>query len=99
MGRMGTAWETATAAVFLASDDASYITGAVIPVDGRHAHTCGLTAEIPESFRFHAIDARLRRRMHNKLLAERALHSGNTFWKKVRIRSSVIARSYFDPKN
>src|SRR5258708_29135516 len=33
-GRMGTAWETATAAVFLASDDASYITGAVIPVDG-----------------------------------------------------------------
>ncbi len=34
MGRMGTAWETATAAVFLASDDASYITGAVIPVDG-----------------------------------------------------------------
>jgi NAD(P)-dependent dehydrogenase (short-subunit alcohol dehydrogenase family) len=34
MSRMGTAWETATAAVFLASDDASYITGAVIPVDG-----------------------------------------------------------------
>jgi hypothetical protein len=37
--------------------------------------------------------------MHNKLLAERALHSGNTFWKKVMTRSSVIARSYFDPKN
>jgi NAD(P)-dependent dehydrogenase (short-subunit alcohol dehydrogenase family) len=34
MGRMGTAWETAKAAVFLASDEASYITGAVIPVDG-----------------------------------------------------------------
>ena len=34
MGRMGTAWETAKVAVFLASDDASYVTGAVIPVDG-----------------------------------------------------------------
>lgn len=34
MGRMGTAWETARVAVFLASDEASYITGAVIPVDG-----------------------------------------------------------------
>lgn len=34
MGRMGTAWETAKVAVFLASDDASYLTGAVIPVDG-----------------------------------------------------------------
>jgi NAD(P)-dependent dehydrogenase (short-subunit alcohol dehydrogenase family) len=34
MGRMGTAWETAKVAVFLASDEASYITGAVIPVDG-----------------------------------------------------------------
>lgn len=34
MGRMGTAWETAKVAVFLASDDASYITGAIIPVDG-----------------------------------------------------------------
>jgi NAD(P)-dependent dehydrogenase (short-subunit alcohol dehydrogenase family) len=34
MGRMGTAWETAKVAVFLASDEASYLTGAVIPVDG-----------------------------------------------------------------
>src|SRR5258705_7643342 len=37
--------------------------------------------------------------MHNKLLAGRALHSGNTLWKKVMTRSSVIARSYFDPNN
>ena len=34
MGRTGTALETANVAVFLASDEASYITGAVIPVDG-----------------------------------------------------------------
>lgn len=34
MGRMGTAWEAAKVAVFLASDEASYINGAIIPVDG-----------------------------------------------------------------
>ncbi len=34
MGRMGTPWETAKVATFLASDDSSYITGAVIPMDG-----------------------------------------------------------------
>jgi NAD(P)-dependent dehydrogenase (short-subunit alcohol dehydrogenase family) len=34
MRRMGTAWETAKVAVFLASDEASYLTGAIIPVDG-----------------------------------------------------------------
>lgn len=34
MKRMGTAWETANAALFLASDEASYITGAILPVDG-----------------------------------------------------------------
>jgi NAD(P)-dependent dehydrogenase (short-subunit alcohol dehydrogenase family) len=34
MGRMGTAWDVANAAVFLASDESSYITGACIPVDG-----------------------------------------------------------------
>ena len=33
-GRMGTAWDVANAAVFLASDAASYITGVLLPVDG-----------------------------------------------------------------
>jgi NAD(P)-dependent dehydrogenase (short-subunit alcohol dehydrogenase family) len=34
MGHMGTAWDVARAAVFLASDDAAYITGVCLPVDG-----------------------------------------------------------------
>ncbi len=34
MGAMGTAWDVANAAVFLASEEASYITGALLPVDG-----------------------------------------------------------------
>lgn len=34
MGRMGTAWDVANAAVFLASDAAAYITGVCLPVDG-----------------------------------------------------------------
>ncbi|MBV8915572.1 MAG: SDR family oxidoreductase [Acetobacteraceae bacterium] len=34
MGRMGTGWDVANAAVFLASDEASYITGVCLPVDG-----------------------------------------------------------------
>ena len=34
MGRMGTAWDVARASVFLASDDAAYITGVCLPVDG-----------------------------------------------------------------
>ena len=32
--RMGTAWDVANAAVFLASDEAAYITGVLLPVDG-----------------------------------------------------------------
>jgi NAD(P)-dependent dehydrogenase (short-subunit alcohol dehydrogenase family) len=34
MGRMGDAWDVARAAVFLASDEAAYITGVCLPVDG-----------------------------------------------------------------
>jgi NAD(P)-dependent dehydrogenase (short-subunit alcohol dehydrogenase family) len=33
-GRMGTAWDTAYAVLFLASDEAQFITGVVLPVDG-----------------------------------------------------------------
>jgi NAD(P)-dependent dehydrogenase (short-subunit alcohol dehydrogenase family) len=33
-GRMGTAWDVANAAVFLASDEANFITGVALPVDG-----------------------------------------------------------------
>jgi NAD(P)-dependent dehydrogenase (short-subunit alcohol dehydrogenase family) len=34
MGRMGEAWDVANAALFLASDEAKYITGTEILVDG-----------------------------------------------------------------
>ncbi len=34
MGRMGTAWDIAKAALFLASDESAYITGVALPVDG-----------------------------------------------------------------
>lgn len=34
MGRMGDAWDVAHAALFLASDEARYITGVCLPVDG-----------------------------------------------------------------
>ena len=34
MGHQGTAWDVANAAVFLASDEAAFITGVVLPVDG-----------------------------------------------------------------
>lgn len=38
--RMGTAWDVANAAVFLASDEAQYVTALIMPVDG------GLSAQI-----------------------------------------------------
>lgn len=34
LGRMGSAWDVANAAVFLASEEAQYITGVLLPVDG-----------------------------------------------------------------
>jgi NAD(P)-dependent dehydrogenase (short-subunit alcohol dehydrogenase family) len=34
LGKMGTAWDTAYAALFLASDEAKFISGAILPVDG-----------------------------------------------------------------
>lgn len=39
--RMGTAWDTAHASLFLASDEARFITGAVLPVDGGQAARIG----------------------------------------------------------
>ena len=33
-GRMGTSWDVANAALFLASDEANFITGVALPVDG-----------------------------------------------------------------
>ncbi|XP_054155523.1 3-oxoacyl-[acyl-carrier-protein] reductase FabG-like [Oppia nitens] len=40
MGRVGEAIEVAKAIAFLASDDASYTTGATLPVDGGRAQMC-----------------------------------------------------------
>jgi len=34
MGRQGTSWDIANAALFLASDDSAFVTGVVLPVDG-----------------------------------------------------------------
>jgi NAD(P)-dependent dehydrogenase (short-subunit alcohol dehydrogenase family) len=34
LGRIGTAWDVAHAVLFLSSDDAGYITGVHLPVDG-----------------------------------------------------------------
>lgn len=33
-GKMGTGWDVAYASLFLASDEANFITGAALPVDG-----------------------------------------------------------------
>ena len=40
LGRMGDAWDVANAALFLASDDAKYITGTELIVDGGLSATC-----------------------------------------------------------
>jgi NAD(P)-dependent dehydrogenase (short-subunit alcohol dehydrogenase family) len=39
-GRMGTPWDVANAALFLASDDAAYINGVTLPVDGGLSLRC-----------------------------------------------------------
>jgi len=41
LGRMGTAWDIAHAAVFLASEEARFITGVCLPVDG--GQSCSVT--------------------------------------------------------
>jgi len=40
-GQMGDAWDVANAALFLASDEAGFITGAVLPVDGGQSAKIG----------------------------------------------------------
>jgi len=40
LSQQGSAWDVANAALFLASDEARYITGVLLPVDG------GLTAKV-----------------------------------------------------
>jgi NAD(P)-dependent dehydrogenase (short-subunit alcohol dehydrogenase family) len=41
-GKMGTAWDVAWAAVFLASDEASFINGVCLPVDGGQSCSLGM---------------------------------------------------------
>jgi len=40
-GKMGTAWDVANAALFLASDEAGFITGVCLPVDGGQSAQIG----------------------------------------------------------
>ena len=40
-GKMGSGWDVANAALFLASDEAGFITGAVLPVDGGQSAQVG----------------------------------------------------------
>ena len=41
LGRQGTAWDVANAALFLASDEAAFITGILLPVDGGQSARVG----------------------------------------------------------
>jgi NAD(P)-dependent dehydrogenase (short-subunit alcohol dehydrogenase family) len=41
LGKMGTAWDIANASVFLASDEAAFITGVCLPVDGGQSCVMG----------------------------------------------------------
>jgi NAD(P)-dependent dehydrogenase (short-subunit alcohol dehydrogenase family) len=40
-GKMGTGWDIAYASLFLASDDARFITGIILPVDGGQSARIG----------------------------------------------------------
>ena len=40
--KMGTGWDVANAALFLASDDAGFITGVALPVDGGTSVSLGI---------------------------------------------------------
>ena len=41
MGRQGTAWDVANAALFLASDESAFVTGVLLPVDGGQSARVG----------------------------------------------------------
>jgi NAD(P)-dependent dehydrogenase (short-subunit alcohol dehydrogenase family) len=41
LGRQGSAWDVAHAALYLASDEAAFVTGAILPVDGGQAALVG----------------------------------------------------------
>jgi NAD(P)-dependent dehydrogenase (short-subunit alcohol dehydrogenase family) len=41
LGRQGTAWDVANAALFLASDEAAFVTGVILPVDGGQSARIG----------------------------------------------------------
>ena len=41
LGRQGTAWDVANAALFLASDESAFVTGVLLPVDGGQASRVG----------------------------------------------------------
>jgi len=41
LGKQGTAWDVANAALFLASDEAKFITGVLLPVDGGQSAKIG----------------------------------------------------------
>lgn len=41
LGRQGTAWDVANAALFLASDEAAFVTGVLLPVDGGQSARLG----------------------------------------------------------